>query len=192
MAKVSTKRSKKRVVKSSGKRAVRSVRTSAATRAEQKRPAASRTAATAIREPYTKAQLLATLAENTGVEKKDVAAVLTELNSVIERHIKKRAAGQFTLPGLMKIRTTRKPATRARKGRNPLTGDEIMIKAKPAHTVVKISSTFVPTRWPGERHFVESASSSAFWSRSAMHFSRPHAQVEMTHQPVRVDRRRHC
>ena len=140
MAKVSTrKRSKKRVVKSGGKKAVRSVRTGASTRAAHKRPAASKTAATAVREPFTKAQLLATLAENTGVEKKDVAAVLTELNSVIERHIKKRAAGQFTLPGLMKIRTTRKPATRARKGRNPFTGDEIMIKAKPAHTVVKIS-----------------------------------------------------
>ena len=138
MAKVSTtKRSKKRAVKSAGKRAVRSVRTSASTRA--KRPAASKTAAMAIREPYTKAQLLATLAENTGMEKKHVAAVLTELNSVIERHIKKRAPGQFTLPGLMKIKTARKPATRARKGRNPFTGDEIMIKAKPARTVVKIS-----------------------------------------------------
>ena len=140
MTRVSTtKRSKKRVVKSGSKKAVRSVRTGASTRAAHKSPAAPRTAATVIREPYTKAQLLATLAESTGVEKKDVAAVLTELNSVIERHIKKRAAGQFTLPGLLKIRTARKPATRARKGRNPFTGDEIMIKAKPAHTVVKIS-----------------------------------------------------
>ncbi len=141
MPKVSTtKRSTKSVIKSAGKRAVRTVKTGSATRAAPKRPAASKTAATAIRDPYTKAQLMATLAENTGVEKKDVAAVLTELNAVIERHIKKRAAGHFTLPGLMKIRTTRKPASRARKGRNPFTGDEIMIKAKPAHTVVKISA----------------------------------------------------
>ncbi len=139
MPKVSTtKRRTKKVTKGAGKRAVRSVKTVSANRAAPKRAAASTTAATAIRAPYTKAQLLATLAENTGVEKKDVAAVLTELNTVIERHIKKRAAGHFTLPGLMKIRTTRKPATRARKGRNPFTGDAITIKAKPAHTVVKI------------------------------------------------------
>ncbi len=135
-----TKRRTKKVVSRAGKRAVRGGKKVSATRAASKRPAASTTATTAIREPYTKAQLLATLAENTGVEKKDVAAVLKELNAVIERHIMKRAAGHFTLPGLMKIRTTRKPATRARKGRNPFTGDEIMIKAKPAHTVVKISA----------------------------------------------------
>ena len=140
MPKVSTtKRRTKRVAKGASKRAVRNVKKVSPTRGAPKRPAAPKAAATAIREPYTKAQLLASLAENTGVEKKAVAAVLAELNTVIERHIKKRAVGQFTLPGLMKIRTTRKPATRARKGRNPFTGDEIMIKAKPAHTVVKIS-----------------------------------------------------
>lgn len=93
---------------------------------------------TAIREPYTKAQLLSALADNTGVAKRDVAAVFDELAAIIERHIKKRAAGTFTLPGLMKIRTTRKPATRARKGRNPFTGEEIMIAAKPARTAVKV------------------------------------------------------
>ena len=81
----------------------------------------------------------ALLQVNTGVAKRDVIAVLGELGTVIERHVKKRGAGQFTLPGLLKIRTTRKPATKARKGRNPFTGEEIMIKAKPARTVVKIS-----------------------------------------------------
>ena len=67
-------------------------------------------------------------------------AVVDELNSIIERHVRKRAVGQFTLPGLMKIRTARKPATKSRKGRNPFTGEEIMIKAKPARTVVKITA----------------------------------------------------
>ena len=92
---------------------------------------------TAIQKPFTKTQLISSLAENTGLAKKDVSAVLDELAGVIERHIKKRAAGHFTLPGLLKIKTTRKPATKARKGRNPFTGEEIMIKAKPARTVVK-------------------------------------------------------
>ena len=102
--------------------------------------AAPKKVTTPIRESYTKAQLLSALVENTGVAKKDVLAVMEELNSIIERHVKKRASGQFTMPGLMKIRTSRKPATKARKGRNPFTGEEIMIKAKPARTVVKITA----------------------------------------------------
>jgi nucleoid DNA-binding protein len=93
---------------------------------------------TAIKEPLTKAQLLATLAENTGLTKKDVTGVLDELSLVINRHLKKRGAGQFTMPGLMKIKTVRRPATKARKGTNPFTGQETVFKAKPARTVVKV------------------------------------------------------
>lgn len=104
------------------------------------KPAAPAKKATAIRDPYTKAQLMTALADNTGMAKKDVATVMEELNSIIERHIRKRGAGQFSLPGLMKIRTVRKPATKARKGRNPFTGEDIMIKAKPARTAVKVTA----------------------------------------------------
>lgn len=93
---------------------------------------------TAVRDPFTKTQLLTALAEGTGLPKKEVAAVLDELNSVIHRHLKKRGAGQFTMPGLLKIKTVKKPATKARKGRNPFTGEEITIKAKPARTAVKV------------------------------------------------------
>ncbi len=93
---------------------------------------------TAISEPLTKSQLLSTLAENTGLDKKSVTAVMDELSAVIERHLKKRGAGEFTVPGLMKIKTVRKPATKARKGINPFTGEEMMFKAKPAKTVVKV------------------------------------------------------
>ena len=81
---------------------------------------------------------MAELAENTGLSKRDVAAVLDELGVLINRHIKKRAVGQFTIPGLMKIKTVRKPATRARKGINPFTKEETVFKAKPATTVVKV------------------------------------------------------
>jgi len=93
---------------------------------------------TAITEPYTKTQTLAEIAENTGLTKRDVANVVEELSNVIERHIKKRGCGKFTMPGLFKIQTTRKPATKARKGINPFTGEETMFKAKPARTVVKV------------------------------------------------------
>ena len=93
---------------------------------------------TAISEPYTKAQVMSAIAENTGLARKDVAAVMEELGALIHRHIKKRGAGQFTVPGLMKIKTVRKPATKARKGINPFTGEETMFKAKPARTMVKV------------------------------------------------------
>jgi len=94
--------------------------------------------ATALKEPFTKTRLLAEIAANTDLSKAQVAAVLEELATVIFRHVKKRAIGQFTLPGLLKIKTVRKPATKARKGINPFTGEETVFKARPAHTVVKI------------------------------------------------------
>ncbi len=94
--------------------------------------------ATAIKEPMTKTQLLTSLAEETGLSKKECGAVLDELANTINRHLKKRGAGTFTMPGLMKIKTVRKPAVKARKGINPFTGEETMFKAKPARNVVKV------------------------------------------------------
>jgi nucleoid DNA-binding protein len=41
------------------------------------------------------------------------------------------------MPGLLKLKLVRKPATKARMGKNPFTGQEMMIKAKPARNVVK-------------------------------------------------------
>ncbi len=93
----------------------------------------------AIPEPMTKAVLYRTLAEKTGLARKDVNAVFEALDEIIEGHLKKRGAGVFTLPGLMKLKVVRKPAKRARKGINPFTGEEMMFKAKPAHNVVKIT-----------------------------------------------------
>jgi len=92
---------------------------------------------TAIKKGYTKSQILSEIAENTELTKKEVGSVLDELNSLIERHIKKRAVGKFTLPGLIKISTVSKPATKARKGINPFTGEETIFKAKPKRIVVK-------------------------------------------------------
>lgn len=93
---------------------------------------------TAVTEAYNKTQILTEIAESTELSKKDVAAVLDELGGLIERHLKKRAVGMFTLPGLLKITTTRKPATKARKGTNPFTGEETTFQAKPARTVIKV------------------------------------------------------
>jgi nucleoid DNA-binding protein len=86
----------------------------------------------------TKSNILDEIAGNTGLSKKQVSSVFDELTTLIERHIKKGAVGQFALPGLMKIEVKRKPATKARKGMNPFTGEETMFKARPARNVVKI------------------------------------------------------
>jgi nucleoid DNA-binding protein len=96
------------------------------------------TKTTAIREAYTKAQLLAAISEETGLNKKEVGAVLESLGGVMHRHLKKRGAGAFTLPGLAKFTVTTKKATKARKGINPFTGQETVFQAKPARRVIKV------------------------------------------------------
>ena len=93
---------------------------------------------TALKAPMTKAQLLSELSEATGLHRKDVASVLDELGAIIERHIKKRAVGTFTLPGVLKIERVRRPARKARKMISPFTGEEIMVAAKPASRAVKV------------------------------------------------------
>ena len=112
--------------------------------AAKKKTAAKATSATAARkvktitEPMNKTQIVNQISDTTGLTKKDVNAVFDELADIMEGHLKKRGAGQFTLPGLMKIVTQKKPATKARKGINPFTGEETTFAAKPARTMVKV------------------------------------------------------
>ncbi|MCD6046186.1 MAG: integration host factor [Gammaproteobacteria bacterium] len=88
----------------------------------------------------TKTEILTTLAEFADVSKKQVTAVFTGLADIINGCIKSKAAGEFTFPGLLKIKVVRKPATKARKGISPFTGEETIFKAKPARNVVKIKA----------------------------------------------------
>ena len=91
-----------------------------------------------IRDPMTKSALYTQIADNLDIKKKDVVAVFDELALIINGHVKKGAAGIFTLPGLCKIKVKRKKATKARKGINPFNGEPTIFKAKPACNVVKI------------------------------------------------------
>ena len=93
---------------------------------------------TTIKDRFNKTQILDHIAATTALSRKQVAAVLDGLTDVIEAHVKKNAVGEFVLPGLLKISTVRKPATKARKGINPFTKEEVMFKAKPASTAVKV------------------------------------------------------
>jgi nucleoid DNA-binding protein len=92
----------------------------------------------AIKEAMRKTEIFAKIAEDTELTRKQVAAVFESLGDLMHRHLKKRAAGEFTLPGMMKLRVVRKPATKARKGINPFTGEETTFAAKPARNVVKV------------------------------------------------------
>ncbi len=107
-----------------------------ATKKPAKKPAKAKL--TGIKTRFNKTQLLTELAERTELSKKEVASVIDELAVLMGRHIKKSACGEFVLPGLLKIKTVKKPATKARKGVNPFTGEEMMFKAKPASLKVKI------------------------------------------------------
>ncbi len=93
---------------------------------------------TAVRKPMTKVGIIEEIASNTDLTKNQVASVFDELAIVIERHIKKRGPGKFSFPGLMAIDVKKRPATKARKGFNPFTREEMMFKAKPARKVLKI------------------------------------------------------
>ncbi|MBU3069583.1 HU family DNA-binding protein [Aestuariicella sp. G3-2] len=94
----------------------------------------------AVKDRYTKTQMLTQIAENTELSKKQVQSVLDELSDMIEGHIKKRAVGEFVLPGLLKISAVKKPAKKARKNvPNPFKPGEFMdVAAKPASVQVKI------------------------------------------------------
>ena len=96
----------------------------------------------AVKEPMSKTQVLAEIADGTGLTKKQVQSVMEELGGIIERHIKKGAAGQFTMPGLFKVKTVKRPARKAQKGvPNPFKPGELMdVPARPATTRVKVSA----------------------------------------------------
>ena len=96
---------------------------------------------TALRNKQTKAQVLQAIADETSIAKKDVAAVFAALGDLIERHVKRNGSGEFQIPDTgVKIRRVKKPARKARMGRNPATGEPMKIAAKPASTVVRVSA----------------------------------------------------
>jgi nucleoid DNA-binding protein len=92
----------------------------------------------AAKKAPTKSEIFNSIAEATGLNKKQVASVFEALGGEIEKALGKRGPGTFTIPGLAKIVVQRKPATKARKGINPFTGEETVFAAKPARNVVKV------------------------------------------------------
>ncbi len=95
---------------------------------------------TKVDKPMTRTEILSELAEQTELSKKDVGRVLDGLGDIIHAHVKKRSAGMFTLPGLLKIKVVATPARKAKKNvPNPFKPGEFMdVAAKPAGRKVRI------------------------------------------------------
>ncbi len=86
----------------------------------------------------TKTGIYQELSNVTNLSKKQVSDVFDALTAVIKKELGKKGPGEFTLPGLLKLKLVRKPATKAGKRPNPFKPGEMMdVKAKTAHNVVK-------------------------------------------------------
>lgn len=125
---------KKKKVKKVAKAAVKTVKTAKAEMSAQ--PVTKVT--DWVSKPRTKGEILRVLAESSGLTKREVDTVFANLHQLIDMDIGKKGPGIFNVPGLMKIVRIVKPATKARKGVNPFTGEETVFKAKPARNVVKV------------------------------------------------------
>merc|ERR1719499_2646886 len=83
--------------------------------------------------PLSKGALAQALSDGTELKKSQVTKVLDTLASVATQEVKK--TGKCTIPGLCMIKTRMKPATKA--GKREVFGKMMLVKAKPAKTVVK-------------------------------------------------------
>jgi nucleoid DNA-binding protein len=86
----------------------------------------------------TKGEIFTTIADHVGITRKQVSHVFDVLGTMIGADLSK-GSGEFALPGMMRIRTIKKPATKATTKANPFKPGEMMtVKAKPARTLIKI------------------------------------------------------
>ena len=106
--------------------------------APAKKAAAKPAAPKPIKETLSKSGLVAHIAEASSVAAKDVRAVLAALEGAIHGSVGKKGAGQFVLPGVLKITVVNVPAKPKRKGINPFTKQETVFAAKPASTKLKV------------------------------------------------------
>ena len=95
----------------------------------------------AIKDKQTKSQILADLAEETGLTKKEVQAVLSATKNQAARHLVARGSGEFSVPELgIKLRRVKRPARKAGEARNPFTGEMVQVEARPASLSVRASA----------------------------------------------------
>ncbi|MVW80228.1 HU family DNA-binding protein [Bordetella sp. 02P26C-1] len=128
--KVSKTAAKAPATKAAAKKAPAKKATVAKTAAVKKTPV--------VKEALNKSQLVAHLVAQSGVEAKAVKAVLASLEETVLGSVNKKGAGEFALPGLMKVTVQKVPAKAKRFGKDPFTGEERWFPAKPASVKVKV------------------------------------------------------
>jgi len=84
-----------------------------------------------------KSQFVATLAEKSGITKKQAATTLKTMNEMVAHQLGRSGPGEVLIPGLMKLNVVIKPATPERPGINPFTKEPTVFKAKPARKIVR-------------------------------------------------------
>jgi nucleoid DNA-binding protein len=84
----------------------------------------------------TKSEIVNQISKDAELSRKQVAAVFESLTGIVKKSL--RGSGQFTLPGLVKMKVVKKPATKAREGINPFTKEKMTFKAKPASKKVRV------------------------------------------------------
>ena len=88
----------------------------------------------------TKSQVLSELAVLTELDKKSINRVFDGLTEIIKKQLGSRGPGEFVIPGLLKLKSVKKPATKDRPGINPFTKEAITIKGKPASKKIRASA----------------------------------------------------
>ena len=91
-----------------------------------------------VKKARTKSDTINILAQCCGMSRQEINSVFDNLSQLINMDLKKTGPGLFSIPGLMKIVTVRKAATKSRKGINPFTKEPMIFKAKPARTMVRV------------------------------------------------------
>jgi len=91
-----------------------------------------------LKDTFNKSSLVAHLVAQTQLEAKAVKTVLAHLENTIVSALNKKGAGEFTLPGLLKVTAQQVPAKKKRFGKDPFTGEERWFPAKPASVKVKV------------------------------------------------------
>ncbi len=91
-----------------------------------------------LKDTFNKSSLVSHLVAQTELDPKTVKTVLAQLESTMIGALNKKGAGEFTLPGLLKVTAVQVPATKKRFGKNPFTGQEQWFAAKPASVKVKV------------------------------------------------------
>jgi nucleoid DNA-binding protein len=86
----------------------------------------------------TKSEFVHTLAEKTGLNKKQATSALGTINTLIAQQLGKRGPGEVLFPGLLRLSVVNKPATRQHEGINPFTKEPMTYKAKAARKVIKV------------------------------------------------------